>query len=1837
MENKTNSNSLYKVSKVIESTISAFNSEDLTVTVLKHSPAYTMDKVESKTTNHSIEAIDILQKKELTNIVAIGASTEGLEALQDFFFHLPQLKNTCILIAQHLSPTHKSLLVDLLSKKTTLTFREAFHGQVLESDMVYISPSDKEITVIHEKINLQKTNRRLGSKLSIDVLFKSLAQNTSRKIVATILSGTGSDGASGIKSLKEIQAFIIVQDPKSAKYSGMPFAAIQTGMVDVITTPDKIGEKISDYLLNPTKNVKKSTVHGLEALSYSKILSLLSERTDSDFSTYKTATIRRALEMRMSCLSINRLGDYLSFLGENPDEHEEIFKTILIGVTSFFRKQVPFNVLETQLQKIIGTKKENESIRICLPGCSTGEEPYTIAILLHRILKLTNKKIEIQLFATDIDDWAIQKARKGIYGKKSLDHLPEEIVQEYFVSNGTNFQLKKAVQAMVLFSKHDLISHPPFLKLDLISCRNFLVYFNAELKQRILSIFHYALLSGGYLFLGKSETVGNHTNLFESVDSKNKIFKRKRKEGTSSLKTSALGSLKNDSLKWKPTAGKKELKIALEKTKKELKKILEFSGDVICSIDKSGRFISVSAASKSVFGYEPEELIGKTYINYVTSETKEITEKIVLEVMNGVSVTDFENEYYKKDGTTVSLIWSVRWDEEEQLMFTIARDATDLKDAQKQIILNEKLINEAQILAKMGSWNFDFNSSKLTWTDSLSEVFGTDKETFKENRSKSDVENVKARIHPEEIDEILTQAVKTIKSCETTWWFEHRYLKADGSYAHVSNKALIMRSKDGKATRIIGTMQDITQKKLEEQHLKLMEKVITNTNDAIVITNADANTENGPQILYINQAFSRVTGYTSEEIIGKSPGILQGPNTNKKDIQKLNQAFKNWEHFEITLLNYKKDGRVFWNNISIKPVTDSDGKYSNWISIQRDVTVQKYEAFQNRLLDDISKIFSLENKLIYTLEMVLTHLAEFGNFDLAEAWLVSADRKRINLLSKTVVNQTSKLFYLESGHQTSFTFNEGIAGYVWKTHQIEVWDKVNPKVEFIRKAGAHKAGLNAVLGLPLLHNDILLGVLIFGSQGNANELLSYKNLFHNLKTFLGGEVRRKQLEEELKNLFNTAPDVICISGLDGYFKKINPAACTLLEYTEEELLSIPFMELIHPDDRVKTANRFLELPTLKDTSYFENRYLTKSGKTIWLSWSTTPSEEEELIFSVAKDMTNQKTLQILLDSATNLAKIGGWEMVFGSDHQTWSKISMEIHEVDKTFKPTLENFIEFFQGDVKEQVRFHLLECLQHGISFDFESPIQTAKGNKKWIRTIGNAEMRNGKATRIYGSFQDIDDRKHAEKKLQLAYEEKNTILERIGDAFYSVDNDWTVTYWNAKAVEFLGIKKETILNQNLWDIVKENHKISLFDKFLEFKTFTDTLNYEHYFERLKVWYSISAYPNTNGISVFFKDITQRKLYVEQIRESNERFEIVAQATNDAIWDYNVIAGEVYHGEGYRTLFGYPSGINNGGQSSWEEKIHPDDRLRLRAYFNGLFENPKIFDLYSEYKYKRADGSYAYVIDRGIILRDESGHVTQIIGAIQDVTERKHYEESLKELNIKLEIHAKELAPSNAELEQFAYVASHDLQEPLRMVTSFLTQLDKKYKPELDEKAHQYIEFAVDGATRMRQIILDLLDFSRVGKHEDGLEEISLSKIVYEVLKLQGKLIEETGAQFQVGDLPTLNTFRSPILQIFQNLIGNALKYRKKDSPPIIKINAVESETDWLFSIEDNGIGIEKAYFDRVFIIFQRLHSKNEYCGTGMGLAIVKKIIDTLNGKVWVTSELNRGSTFYFTLPKNN
>ncbi|MDX1653139.1 MAG: PAS domain S-box protein [Brumimicrobium sp.] len=493
-------------------------------------------------------------------------------------------------------------------------------------------------------------------------------------------------------------------------------------------------------------------------------------------------------------------------------------------------------------------------------------------------------------------------------------------------------------------------------------------------------------------------------------------------------------------------------------------------------------------------------------------------------------------------------------------------------------------------------------------------------------------------------------------------------------------------------------------------------------------------------------------------------------------------------------------------------------------------------------------------------------------------------------------------------------------------------------------------------------------------------------------------------------------------------------------------------------------------------------------------------------------------------------------------------------------------------------------------------------------------------------------------ELRIREVHQERETILNSIQDGFFSMTNKWRINYWNDKAEELTGISREKALGRSLWRIFPKITDLPIKGEIIEAITQNQKKVVESLFPGMKKWFELTIYPSGNkGTTVYFKDISDKKIKERELMISNQRFEKVAEATSDAIWDWDILNDSLYRGPGFDKIFGFNFKKELTQKEFWTDSFYPDDLEHLKSSVEEAIKDKTCSHWQAEYRVIRKDGEIRNVADKGIILRNETGKAFRMIGAVTDITDRKEYERSLEYLNKILQNRAEELTQANIELERFAYIASHDLQEPLRMITGFLTQLEKKYANQLDEKAHQYIHYAVDGAERMRKIILDLLEYSKLGKIESHkLTTVDLNEVLEEVLDILNDRVQEAGARIEYDHLPSLSGVKLSFVQIFQNLIGNALKYRKEEGNPRITISVESKERNFIFSIKDNGIGIDPRFYERIFVIFQRLHNKDSYSGTGVGLAIVKKIIEQMNGKIWVEGNDQGGATFYFSLPKN-
>jgi len=478
--------------------------------------------------------------------VGIGASAGGLAAFEAFFSGMPADTDPgmAFVLVQHLAPDHKSILTELVKRYTRMGVFEVADGMAVKPNCAYIIPPNRDMALFNGALQLLEPSAPRGHRLPIDFLFRSLAQDQRERAIGIVLSGTGSDGTQGVLAIKGEGGMAMAQNPKSTQYDGMPASAIATGLVDYVLPAAEMPAQLIAYAAHAFGKtplpVSPSAARSDDALK--KIFLLLRAQTGHDFSQYKQSTIARRVERRMAVHQIERLDEYVRFLQRTPADVEALFRDFLIGVTSFFRDPEAFGALQAQaIPRLLAGRSTGALIRVWVPGCSTGEEAYSLAILLQERMEQLKQNFKLQVFATDIDRRAIDCARTGIYPSSIAGDISPERLARFFSHepDGSAYRIQKGIRDRVIFSEQDVGKDPPFSKLDLISCRNLLIYMGGGLQKRLVPLFHYALNPGGMLFLGTSETVGEFVDLFAALDRKAKLYQR-REEAAGAHRTGFL-------------------------------------------------------------------------------------------------------------------------------------------------------------------------------------------------------------------------------------------------------------------------------------------------------------------------------------------------------------------------------------------------------------------------------------------------------------------------------------------------------------------------------------------------------------------------------------------------------------------------------------------------------------------------------------------------------------------------------------------------------------------------------------------------------------------------------------------------------------------------------------------------------------------------------------------------------------------------------------------------------------------------------------------------------------------------------------------------------------------------------------------------------------------------------------------------------------------------------------------------------------------------------------------------------------------------------------------------
>ncbi|MBK6264141.1 PAS domain S-box protein [Marivirga sp. S37H4] len=679
-----------------------------------------------------------------------------------------------------------------------------------------------------------------------------------------------------------------------------------------------------------------------------------------------------------------------------------------------------------------------------------------------------------------------------------------------------------------------------------------------------------------------------------------------------------------------------------------------------------------------------------------------------------------------------------------------------------------------------------------------------------------------------------------------------------------------------------------------------------------------------------------------------------------------------------------------------------------------------------------------------------------------------------------------------------------------------------------------------------------------------------------------------------------------------------------------------FLSTIHPEDREEFLFRSKEALSGKKPLHYEHRILLPDGTVKWVLEQGVlkkNSNNKPSFKGTVQDITKQKLVEEELKERTEYIESVLEYMPIGISVSTINDgtVIMTNPEFNKVYGwppgklknvgsflkkifPNQENrakMIKMMTGDIEKG---DISRMQWHDIK------ITTQDGNEKYIdvKNIPLPEQNVMISTAI-----DVTEKKKHKEDIQRSYEEKNEILESISEAFYALNDNYEFTYINQTTLNLFNKPSEELIGCNLFDEFPELKKTIFFTRLEQVKSTQKPARFEFHYKLYDAWFDENIYPTKDGFSVFFKDITDRKNIERELKETSQKNNEILESISDGFFALDQDFKFTYINEEAENLLAIKKG-KSLNKSIWDIFKPAVDTQLYHEYHKALqLKETRTFEYYYT-PLKTWFLSKVYPSENGLSVY------------FRDINEEKRNQAKMEKLHAELKERAIKLEQINKELEQFAFIASHDLQEPLRMITSFMSQLKNKYSKSLDEKANTYIDYAVDGGSRMRQIIVDLLEYSRAGNDEIFTENLNPNELVEGILALYRDTIETKNATVVVEKLPIISYSKTGLNQVFQNLIGNALKYIPKGRKPKLKISCEENDIHYEFIISDNGIGIQKEYLDDIFVIFKRLHTKKEYSGSGLGLAICKKIVEKYGGKIWVHSQAEKGSHFHFTVPKN-
>ncbi len=1699
-------------------------------------------------------------------VVGVGASAGGLETLETLLAQLDPKAALALVVVTHLDPTRKSLMAELLSRKTPIPVAEAVDGQSVQPGCVYVIPPGKDIAIVRGRLWLQPPATHHGVRHPIDSFFRSLAIDQADNAVGVILSGAGSDGMLGLKEIKGAGGVVMAQEPSTAKYEGMPRSAIATGMVDLVLPVEELPGALADYVrrargaLTPATDAASSRRNDL----IDAILAQIRGQLNHDFSNYKRSTIVRRIEKRMLIKSVESCEQYIAMLEKDDAELAILFKNLLIGVTSFFRDPEAFaSLADLVIPELFKGKKPGDSVRVWIPGCSTGEEAYSVAILLKEHMEQLRKVFDVQIFATDLDASAVETARSATYPSSIAADVSLQRLKKYFRLHDDLYTLSKPIREMIIFAPHDVLSDPPFCKLDLICCRNLLIYITSATQKRLMPLFYNSLVPGGYLFLGPSESLGVSAELFSTLDKKWRIFKRGLLETRASVELHVKPRcFYFDTPRHYPETAHKRVSPAAVLDRQLLKRF----GRPSVLIDASMDILYYSGDTSEVFVYpegEPSSHLIKNARRGIKLRLRTIVHKAI---SSGKPVTATGLKVQGVAGEFTIHVDPVEGDEHVKNLYSVIFD-------------------------------------KISGTDAAEPSPAPQEERDTEYLRLEDELKITGQQLQDTVEE-LESANEELKSSNEELMSMNEELQSSNEELETSKEELQALNEE-----LVTVNAELSSKVTELQNANNdIENLLASSNVATVFVDKKmAIRRYTPTACDIFHLIASDLGRSLEHVVNRLEypeliqdcrAVLESEDSREREIQSEGDGRYIARLFQYRTMDGDVDGVV----LTFIDITQRH-KAEEALRISQERYALALEAtgtgvYDYRLPFDEHSYHTEQfaNILGYTHEELPGH-KEFID------WLY----ERMHKDDRAGAFRAHEVFH--SGKDTFFELE------VRLRHKEGhfVWVRAVAKPVDLRADGSVARVVGVMMDVT--ESKEVEIVLERRVQERTRELYERQALLSAvMESYPGGMV--SVFDRQYRWVFNQGKGV----------KEAGFEPGWLLGKTLRDAFDPEVAAYLTPYYNRAFAGETVDF------------YFDFGGKNFVLTASPLETNDSgiEHIIVVARDDTERRQSQMALEQtasrlaeAQRIAKVGDWNWDPDTDIVTWSAELYRIMGLDPTQPPpNYEGQIALYHPDDHAKFRAAVEKAVGHGEPYELEMRRPLANGSELTLLVKGEtAPMPDGNRRRLFGSVQDITDRKLVEQKLQDAHQHLLQMLESTTDAFFELDADFTVTYMNAKALKVLFLPSvDSILGSNLWETFPQAVGSTFYTEYQRALNEQVTVEFEEYFEPFDCWFEVHAYPSPSSMSVYFRDITDRKKAEQELIANEQRFRAIFEESGDAILIADDTGRFVDANPATQRLLGYS--LEELQSMTTQDRATRELAERFALEWSQFREQGKQS---GEYSLQRKDGAVVDVEYRAVANFMPGRHLS----VMRDVTERKQHQETLNRAL------AQAKAASQAK-SAFLANMSHEIRTPLNGVMGML-ELMKLTGLQPDQA--EYADYAIQSSKRLTTLLSDILDLSRVeaGKMTLLQEETDMAELLHSVEHLFGPAASDKGLELTVWSDPALPQSllgdATRLFQVLSNLVGNAIKFTNNGSVSVqasLLQKHSEGHCQVLFAVTDTGIGISDENMDKLFEPFTQedVEFTRKDMGAGLGLSIVKSIVQLMQGNLCISSAKGEGTTIFLSMP---